>query len=252
MAVMLGPVERSGRQPDDRPSVQFQPPILCNFTPPLTNPALDPRNVPVGVRWAARSDATTWFLLTTSNGIDGLRLWRYRLLDSTAAWTEIKPSDGSAHFGVIDVDRRNPDRILASILGAEVVAMAASSDGGSTWRSLQGLDSLMTDGGAVRYRNHHGPSAFTSFDGYVQPTMVAFDPGDTAIVIAGAADAGIFLSRNGGTGWTRIHDTGAAFAPIPRPLFAFFTHDDPSARHHAVVYVGTQGRGVWKLVLPSP
>jgi hypothetical protein len=37
MAVMLGPVERSGRQPDDRPSVQFQPPILCNFTPPLTN-----------------------------------------------------------------------------------------------------------------------------------------------------------------------------------------------------------------------
>jgi len=36
MAVMLGPVERSGRQPDDRPSVQFQPPILCNFTPPLT------------------------------------------------------------------------------------------------------------------------------------------------------------------------------------------------------------------------
>jgi len=39
MAVMLGPVERSGRQPDDRPSVQFQPPILCNFTPPLTAPA---------------------------------------------------------------------------------------------------------------------------------------------------------------------------------------------------------------------
>jgi hypothetical protein len=37
MAVMLGPVERSGRQPDDRPSVQFQPPILCNFTPPLTS-----------------------------------------------------------------------------------------------------------------------------------------------------------------------------------------------------------------------
>jgi hypothetical protein len=36
MAVMLRPVERSGRQPDDRPSVQFQPPILCNFTPPLT------------------------------------------------------------------------------------------------------------------------------------------------------------------------------------------------------------------------
>jgi hypothetical protein len=39
MAVMLGPVERSGRQPDDRPSVQFQPPILCNFTPPLTGNA---------------------------------------------------------------------------------------------------------------------------------------------------------------------------------------------------------------------
>jgi hypothetical protein len=37
MAVTLGPVERSGRQPDDRPSVQFQPPILCNFTPPLTD-----------------------------------------------------------------------------------------------------------------------------------------------------------------------------------------------------------------------
>jgi hypothetical protein len=36
MAVMLGPVERSGRQPDDRPSVLSQPPILCNFTPPLT------------------------------------------------------------------------------------------------------------------------------------------------------------------------------------------------------------------------
>jgi len=42
MAVMLRPVERSGRQPDDRPSVQFQPPILCNFTPPLT--AVVPRS----------------------------------------------------------------------------------------------------------------------------------------------------------------------------------------------------------------
>jgi hypothetical protein len=43
MAVMLGPVERSGRQPDDRPSVQFQPPILCNFTPPLTAMAFPAR-----------------------------------------------------------------------------------------------------------------------------------------------------------------------------------------------------------------
>ena len=36
MAVMLADRRRSGRQPDNRPSVQFQPPILCNFTPPLT------------------------------------------------------------------------------------------------------------------------------------------------------------------------------------------------------------------------
>jgi len=45
---------------------------------------------------------------------------------------------------------------------------------------------------------------------YPQPTLVAFDPADPDILVAGGADSGVFISTNGGTRWQLVTDP---FAP---------------------------------------
>ena len=65
-----------------------------------------------------------------------------------------------------------------------------STDSGTTWTNDAGLDSAMTGGGAFVYQNRRGPTAFTGFGGYPQPTLVAFDPQDPNILVAGGADFG--------------------------------------------------------------
>ena len=190
-------------------------------------------------------------LYVKDGGCDGDRggtLWRHQGTGTGGTWEQITGA-GSARFGVYAVDRNDPRRILASVLPlGGSPAMVMTEDAGATWTSLSPLDALMTDNGAFRYQNDLGPRRFTDFSGYPQPTLVAFDRLDRDVVVAAAADSGVFVSIDGGQNWKRVtdpHTPGISGIPhIPRARHAYFEHDDPNQIH---LYLGTQGRGQWRI-----
>jgi photosystem II stability/assembly factor-like uncharacterized protein len=205
---------------------------------------------PCGTQVAFNGGAPTFFV--KSRGCSGDAqgtLWRYQGTGGGGTWQQV-PNPGVGSFGIFAVDRNDPQRIIASNLGAPAGArMVMTLDGGATWVPLPALDAQMTGGGTFLYSNSTGPNRFTSFSGYPQPTLVAFDPADRDIVVAGAADAGVFISTNGGTRWQRVTDPispGTSGTPhIPRPYYAHFDHDSPTGDVN--VYLGTRGRGAWRL-----
>ena len=206
---------------------------------------------------AAVSGGTPTFVVQAgqANGRNIDQLWTYTGTATGGAWTQVNRPGNQGGFGIFDVDPNNPNRIIASHLRPGFnPAMVLTTDGGANWTSLAGLDTLMTGGGAFRYQTNRGPINFTAFGSYPQPTLVAFDPEDRNLIVAGAADAGLFVSSDAGTNWMRVSDP---FNPccsgkphIPRPWFAYFDHEPWSwFSYTANVYVGTQGRGVWRLTL---
>jgi hypothetical protein len=80
--------------------------------------------------------------------------------------------------------------------------------------------------------------------------LVAFDPEDPNILVAGGIDSGVFLSTNNGRNWdllTDPFDSGSSGVPhLPRPWFAYFDHEPLGALN---LFIGTQGRGVWRFSL---
>jgi hypothetical protein len=123
--------------------------------------------------------------------------------------------------------------------------MLRSNDGGVNWTSDTVLDGLMTGNGAFKMN-----VTVTSNDRYSQPTLIAFDPNDRKTLVAGAADAGIFLSRDDGKTWTTVTNNsgGAANPIIPRPHWAYFDHECGKVS----IYIGTQGRGTWRVSYEDP
>ncbi len=173
------------------------------------------------------------------------RLFRYVGTAANSNWQQINPPGNIGGFGIFAIDRVNPRRILASHLRAAGPEMVITNDGGATWSTMPQLDALMTSNGNVRYQNLRGPTNFTGFGGYVQPTLVAFDPNDASTLLAGGSDSGIFLSRNSGGSWITVtNNSGPPQNPVvPRPHFAYFDRECGNFN----IYVGTQGRGVWRL-----
>ncbi|MDD5296225.1 MAG: sialidase family protein [Rhodocyclaceae bacterium] len=170
-------------------------------------------------------------------------IWRHSGTGAAGAWTQVP---NSANVGVYAVDPTLPDRMIASHLEAAGPVMRMTTDGGTTWTPLAQLDDLMTAGGVFRYRTTRGATAFTGFNGYPQPTLVAIDPNEGQNMVAGAADSGLFLSRNGGASWRLVSNPinpSAKDPHIPRPRYIHFDHDLPGL----TLYVGTQGRGVWRV-----
>ena len=175
-------------------------------------------------------------------------LWKYTGTATNEAWQPIRPPGGVGGFGVFAVHPQDERRLIASHLTPGGVRMVMSVNGGTSWEGIPALDALMTGGGTFRYRTQRGPTEFTSFFGYPQPTLVAFDPDNPNLIVVGAADAGLFYSVNGGVQWVVITNNsgGPANPIIPRPRFAYFDHEDGITN----LYVGTQGRGAWRIRLP--
>jgi hypothetical protein len=176
------------------------------------------------------------------NGDTAGAVWRHSGTGAAGNWVQVA---NSANIGVYAVDPNDPNRLFASHLEAAGPAMRLSTDGGTTWNPLAALDDLMIGGGVFRYTTTRGPTSFTGFNGYPQPTLVAIDPLEGQNLLAGGADSGVFLSRNGGTNWRRVSNPinpTAGDPHIPRPRYVHFDHDQPGL----TLYIGTQGRGVWR------
>ena len=204
---------------------------------------------PCGVK-VAQSGATPTFFVK-SGGCDGDRpgqVWRYEGTAAGGTWQQL-PTPGPGGFGVYAVDRNDPERLIASHLGAAGPDMVLTRNGGTNWSSLPGAQYSHDGRGTFKYQNQTGPRAFTRFKGYPQPTLVKFDPSDPDILVAGGADSGVFISTNGGTRWQLVTDPispGTSGTPhIPRPYYAHFDHDPPGGDIN--LYLGTRGRGAWRL-----
>ncbi len=198
----------------------------------------------------AVSGGTPTFLLQAGNctSTSGDQVWTHAGT-GTGNWQRIDNQGGlSGGFGIVAINGSNPQRLYASNFAQAGVQMVSSTNGGTTWTRDQVLDNLMTGGGVFRMSNQTGPTDFTGFNGYVQPTLVAFDPQDANVIVAGGHDSGVFLSADQGNSWGLMTDPftpgTSGVAHLPQPRYAFFDHqqNQPTA-----VYVGTQGRGVWRL-----
>ncbi len=205
-----------------------------------------PSNQLCGV-YAGNDGTPVFYAQTGSCGSSGTadRLFRFTGTNPNGTWTELfLPSGG---FGVVAVDPADPDLLLASGLTTSGGAMYRSTNGGTSWTAIPALDDLMDAGGAIPFRNLRGPSDFTGFNGYWQPSMVALDP-DSSLAVAGGKDSGVFLSTDDGVSWTLLtdpFDSHTSGVPhLPRPRYAYF---DTEGGETAGIYVASQGRGIWRI-----
>jgi hypothetical protein len=221
---------------------------------PVTAPEWTSESHFVGVKASVPGTDAHWFA-EVLNGVSGAReLWR---LPPNGAWRKVPPAIAGRGVTVWDVDAAHPNRIIAAWQRpGQDPQMMITTDTGANWSRLASLDVAMTASGALRYRTDSGPTEFTTFHGYGQPTLLAFDPEDSATIIAGGADAGVLLSRDGGASWTSVRSTtagsGTTGRTVTRARLAVFSHDAEDA-HSVNVYLGTQGGGIWRLrISPKP
>lgn len=164
------------------------------------------------------------------------------------AWTQVNPPaafGAGIGFGLLTVDPARPLRMFASVITPVGFQTARTIDGGANWTADPALDALLTTGGAIQALPSLGPLQFDQFGTYAQPTLLAYDPQNSKTLLAGGADAGIFISRDTGTTWSTVTDnSGTPTRPvIPRPWFAYFNRECGESN----IYVATQGRGIWRL-----
>jgi hypothetical protein len=107
--------------------------------------------------------------------------------------------------------------------------VATSFDAGETWKKDIGLTNLVTT----------GAGSFTDSLGQSQVHAIAFDPSNSSHILVGTDQAGIFASANGGVTWQALPNTTQA-----RVITSFFFDDRTNS-----IFVGTYGRGLWKLAL---
>lgn len=210
------------------------------------------------VKVATSGGIPTFYVRTKSGSMPGQcngrtpdKFWRFTGTSPAGTWVQVNPPGGIGGFGVFAVNPRNPNHLIASHLGTGAnPRMILSNDGGANWTSLANLDNLMMGGGVFKYANQRGPTSFTSFQGYPQPSLVAISPHNSNIIVAGGVDSGIFVTVDGGSSWNLVTDPtdpGSSGTPhIPRPKFAHFGDEPPEVVN---IFIGTQGRGVWKITL---
>jgi photosystem II stability/assembly factor-like uncharacterized protein len=108
-------------------------------------------------------------------------------------------------------------------------AVYFSSDAGYTWQPDLKLTNLVTAGGV----------SFTDSIGGSQIHRFAFDQSNTAHIVVGTDQAGIFASANGGQSWSALPGTSKATV-----ITSFFFDNRTST-----IYLATYGRGLWKLTI---
>lgn len=237
-----------------------------------TKPPTDifPDDQLLSVQVAIRAGKPTFYVVLGAAVADDARsphrLWKFEGTDPAGKWQRVDtniPGSGTVingvdvgRIGIFAVAPTDPGRLYASHLGPNGPEMVFSNDGGGTWFNDPVLDARMTGGGIFKYQTGlgGGPTNFTpNFFGYPQPSLIAFAPQDPNIVVSGGRDSGVFLSMNGGVTWdllTDPFDSGTSGIPhLPRPWFAYFGEASVGKMN---IYIGTQGRGVWRITVTVP
>ncbi len=212
---------------------------------------------PCDVRTSLSGGTWTFFVQTgqcTGRGPDRL----YRMDGTGGVWNRIDDDAGAGGIGIFGADPTDPNNIYISQDPLGTPSMMRSTDGGTTWDPDPELDQMMTGNGVFKYLNSQGPStnrggAGAAFQGYPQPMLVQWSAEDPGVLVAGGADSGVFLSVDSGDNWSLVTDpftpATSGSAHLPRPRYAYFDSEPASGFD---VYIGTQGRGVWRLAFEPP
>jgi photosystem II stability/assembly factor-like uncharacterized protein len=172
---------------------------------------------------------------------DGGRLFRISgPIDPTATLTETDTGLLRVDQGAFAVDPTDPNLLYASDSGAGQIMV--SHDAGASWQPDTALTNLITHAGAFPYTSLLGYPLSVMFPlGQVgQPSAIAFDPGSQTVII-GTRTAGIFASLDSGATWTEVPGS----EQITRAAGFFF--DDRTG----AIYVGSSGRGLWRINIPG-
>ena len=189
----------------------------------------------------------------TENGL-------FKSTDGAGSWTKVSAGMSNEYVAALAIDPATPTTLYAGTGGG----VFRSMNGGATWTPLNsGLTSTRVNALAVDpaapltvYAGTYDGGVFKrmSSEGYWNPIntglevplpgmsilarnikSLAIDRSAPATVYAGTANAGVFKSANGGTGW-RLLPTGLASVDVPSLAI------DPGNPAH--LYAGTVG-GVW-------
>ena len=184
------------------------------------------------------------------------QLFQYSGTAPGGTWNQLNLPPGIGSITVYDVDPTNGNRVIISGINAvnNQSSMWITPDFGGTWNSMPGLDNLMYGNGAFVNPNQVGSTTNTlAIATTWQPSLVKFNPLDPSTIIAGAADAGVFLTLDNGTNWNLIStptNPNSTNPHIPRPIYAYFGPGRFNASTTAFdVWVGTRGAGVQKVVI---
>lgn len=164
-------------------------------------------------------------------------LWKVTNINRAGGGTPLVSTPPMRGFGSIGARRYGNDYapVFAVRPDDERVLIAADEDssqmkmsttGGATWEPMEQLSRLVVEDDALR---------FSTVNGRLQVTTVAFDPYRTNRVIVGTLQAGLFVSFDGGERW----------APVPESQTITQVYDIAFDRN-GTVYIATLGRGLWK------
>ena len=192
-------------------------------------------------------------------------IFRSTLVGTTAApgtnWAPLTLPGTVGSVTAWDVDPNDGNRVIIAGItpGLTTFQIHMTQDFGGNWTRLTNLENVMlSPGGVATFRPvyNQGPTRFTGFGTFWQPSLLKFNPLDSTTIIAGAMDAGVFLSLDDGANWQAISNatTPSSTSPnIHRPVHAYFSPGRFAANTDAFdVWVGTRGAGVMKVVLETP
>jgi len=173
------------------------------------------------------SSSPTFYLELAVNGGQSL----YRLSGPVSpSSTLVALTNGMSNPTVFNVNPSNPLDLYAVDTSGSGAAKF-STNGGASWQTDATLTSLVTGGGVYQFDNAAGGDI----------NAFGFDPSSNT-VLAGTNFTGVFASTDGGADWISIPGS----QQIPRISGFFF-----DTNNQGTVYIGSQGRGAWRMVLPT-
>jgi uncharacterized repeat protein (TIGR01451 family) len=131
--------------------------------------------------------------------------------------------------GAWDVDPSDPNLLYAADLASD--DMRFSTNGGASWSPDAELTDLVTRGGTFRFDSNSLGSHVSS---------VAIDE-NSATIMVGTRTAGLFVSVTDGAAWLNV----PGGEPLPQYRDFFFDENTDQ------IFAATQGRGIWRIDLPS-
>jgi photosystem II stability/assembly factor-like uncharacterized protein len=216
----------------------------------FTDVAMDPGNSSVLYAASYQRRRTPWGF---SGGGPGSAL--YKTTDAGRTWTKLTSGLPAGELGRIGIDiyRKNPAVVYATVEHRREGGLYRSDDSGKTWTKLNTLNprpsyysQVRIDPGNDRRIYVLGPSLYVSDDAgktfrsdgarnvHVDHHALWIDPRDTTNLVIGN-DGGVFMSRDAARTWTRVNNI---------PLGQFYSVGADMRRPYHL-YGGLQDNGVW-------